>query len=518
MKLERTKNATKSIAAGLFLKAYQMIMPFLIRTAMIYFMGMQYLGLNSLFASVLQVLNLAELGVGAAMVFSMYKPVAEDDAVTICALMKLYRRYYRIIGLMIGGVGLLLTPVIPKLITGSVPDELNIYILYWLNLGATVLSYWLFAYKNCLLQAHQRADIISIMTVAANTVQYAGQFLVLVFIRNYYVYVVVTLVSVALINVVIGIAATRMYPQYRPRGKLSREEEKKINQKIRDLFTGKLGYVVDKSVDSIVISAFLGLTALAVYQNYFFILTSITGVIEIILTSVIAGLGNSFVVETKEKNRRDLEKFTFLFMWLAGVCTCCFLGMYQPFMEIWVGSEMMLHFGAVVCFALYFYSHSLSRLLNVYKDAAGLWHKDRFRPLTTALVNLTLNLLLVKQWGIYGVLLSTVVAQLFVGIPWVLYNLFSLMFGREYLGGFVRQIAGYALLTAVAGTVVSLLCMQIHTSPLNTLILSMVICLVIPNVLYLAVLHRHPQFAPSVRLVDHATKRKLKLEERLLRK
>lgn len=340
----------------------------------------------------------------------------------------------------------------------------------------------------------------------------------LVFIRNYYVYVVVTLVSVALINVVIGIAATRMYPQYRPRGKLSREEEKKINQKIRDLFTGKLGYVVDKSVDSIVISAFLGLMALAVYQNYFFILTSITGVIEIILTSVIAGLGNSFVVETKEKNRRDLEKFTFLFMWLAGVCTCCFLGMYQPFMEIWVGSERMLHFGAVVCFALYFYSHSLSRLLNVYKDAAGLWHKDRFRPLTTALVNLTLNLLLVKRWGIYGVLLSTVVAQLFVGIPWVLYNLFSLMFGREYLGGFVRQIAGYALLTAVAGTVVSLLCMQIHTSPLNTLILSMVICLVIPNVLYLAVLHRHPQFAPSVRLVDHATKRKLKLEERLLRK
>ena len=118
MKLERTKNATKSIAAGLFLKAYQMIMPFLIRTAMIYFMGMQYLGLNSLFASVLQVLNLAELGVGAAMVFSMYKPVAEDDAVTICALMKLYRRYYRIIGLMIGGVGLLLTPVIPKLRAG----------------------------------------------------------------------------------------------------------------------------------------------------------------------------------------------------------------------------------------------------------------------------------------------------------------------------------------------------------------------------------------------------------------
>lgn len=517
MKLERTKNATKNIAAGLFMKAYQMIMPFLIRTAMIYFMGVQYLGLNSLFASVLQVLNLAELGVGAAMVFSMYKPVAEDDPVTICALMKLYRKYYRIIGLVIGCVGLLLTPLIPHLISGSVPDELNIYVLYLLNLGATVVSYWLFAYKNCLLQAHQRADVISLMTVAATTVQYAAQFFVLVFIKNYYVYAVVTLASVALINIMTGIAATRMYPQYKPQGRLSRAEEQQINQKIRDLFTSKLGHVVDKSADSIVISAFLGLTALAIYQNYFFILTSITGVIEIIFSSIMAGLGNSFVVETEEKNRRDMEKFTFLFMWLTGICTCCFLGMYQPFMQIWVGPELMLDFAAVICFAVYFYSFSLDRLLNVYKDAAGLWHKDRFRPLATALVNLTLNLLWVKRWGINGVLLSTVAAQLLVSIPWVLYNLFSLMFGREHLAGYVRQITGYAALTIAAGVIVSLICLQLHTGLWLTLTLCAVICVLIPNVLYLLVLRKHPQFAVSVRFVDHLTKKKLKLEQRFLR-
>jgi len=517
MKLERTKNATKNIAAGLFLKAYQMIMPFLIRTAMIYFMGVQYLGLNSLFASVLQVLNLAELGVGAAMIFSMYKPVAEDDPVTICALMKLYRRYYRIIGLVIGAVGMLLTPLIPKLISGTVPDELNIYILYWLNLGATVLSYWLFAYKHCLLQAHQRADIISMMTVAATTVQYAGQFLVLVFIRNYYVYAVVTLASVALINVAIGIAATRMFPQYKPQGRLPREEEKKINQKIRDLFTSKLGHVVDKSADSIVISAFLGLTALAVYQNYFFILTSITGIVEIIFSAIMAGLGNSFVTETSEKNYKDLQKFTFLFLWLAGVCACCLLGMYQPFMQIWVGPELMLDFGAVICFAVYFYCYSLDRLLNVYKDAAGLWHQDRFRPLTAAIVNLSLNLLCVKHLGIYGVLLSTVAAQVFVSIPWVLRNLFGLMFGREKMGGYIRQIAGYALLSIAAGAAVRFICMQIHTGLWGTFLLCALVSAVVPNVLYLAVLHRHPQFGPAIRLVDHATKRKLKLEQRFLR-
>ena len=148
MKIERTKNATRKIIFGVILKAYQIIVPFLMRTAMIYLRGVQYLGLNSLFTSILQVLNLAELGVGSAMIYSMYKPIAEDDNTTICALMKLYRTYYRVIGLVIAVIGCILTPFIPKLISGDIPQGLNIYILYLLNLGATVLSYWLYAYKN----------------------------------------------------------------------------------------------------------------------------------------------------------------------------------------------------------------------------------------------------------------------------------------------------------------------------------------------------------------------------------
>ena len=114
MRIERTKNATRNIIFGIILKAYQILVPFIMRTAMIYFLGVQYLGLNSLFTSVLQVLNLAELGVGSAMIFSMYKPIAENDETTICALMKMYKIYYRFIGLIIAIVGGVLTPFIPK--------------------------------------------------------------------------------------------------------------------------------------------------------------------------------------------------------------------------------------------------------------------------------------------------------------------------------------------------------------------------------------------------------------------
>ena len=116
------------------MKIYQIVIPFLMRTAMIYFMGVQYLGLNSLFTSILQVLNLAELGVGSAMIYSMYKPIAEDDDTAICALMKLYRLYYRVIGMVIAIIGCILTPFVPKLISGDIPKGLNIYILYLLNL------------------------------------------------------------------------------------------------------------------------------------------------------------------------------------------------------------------------------------------------------------------------------------------------------------------------------------------------------------------------------------------------
>lgn len=160
MKIERTKNATRNIIFGLVQRIYITFVPFLMRTAMIYIMGVQYLGLSSLFTSILQVLNLAELGVSHAMVYSMYKPIADDDGNKICALMRLYKIYYRIIGAVIGGIGFILTPFVPMLVKGDLPGGLNIYILYLLNLGATVLSYWLFAYKNSLLIAHQRGDKI----------------------------------------------------------------------------------------------------------------------------------------------------------------------------------------------------------------------------------------------------------------------------------------------------------------------------------------------------------------------
>lgn len=508
MKINRTKNAARNMVYGIMLKLYQIIIPFLMRTAMIYFMGVQYLGLNSLFTSILQVLNLAELGVGSAMVYSMYRPIAEDNKEEICALMRLYRLYYRVIGMVIGILGIMILPFLPYLIEGEIPNDVNIYILYLLNLGSTVLSYWLFAYRNCLLNAHQRNDVINKIMMATTTVQYALQLIVLCFLKDYYLYLIILLVTQAANNIITAIITMKMYPNYRPGNKLPSNKIKKINRRIRDLFTAKIGGVVVNSVDTLVISAFLGLELLAIYQNYFYILNSIAGFITIIFSACTAGIGNSLVIESKEKNFQDLNKFTFIISWIAGFCTCCLLCLYQPFMKLWVGDKLMLEYAAVICLCIYFYIMQINALLNLYKDAAGIWHKDRFRPLVTAMANLCMNLIMVQFWGIYGIILSTVLSALVVGMPWLLNNLFSTLFPRNYLKVYLKSTLFYVVVTIVICMLTSFVCGIITINGVAELLIKAIICCVVPNLFFLVVYHNRNEFKESIMLVNRMTDNK----------
>lgn len=511
MKIARTENAARSILFGCFLKIYQILLPFLMRTAMIYFMGVQFLGLGSLFSSILQVLNLVELGVGNAMVYCMYKPIAEDDTDKICALMRLYRLYYRIIGAVIAVLGLLILPIIPRLIKGSVPEGIDVYVLYLLNLMLTVLSYWLFAYKNSILYAYQRLDISSKVTIFTNTVQYGLQFLVLCYLKNYYIFLLVAMASQIATNIITAAVVTKLYPKYKPVGRLDKNAVREINQRIRDLFTSKVGMVVINSADTIVISSFLGLEMLAIYQNYFYILNSIISIVSVVFNSCLAGIGNSLIVETKEKNYSDLRKFTFTISWLAGFCSACLLCLYQPFMKIWVGEELELGFSAVVCFCIYYYIYEINQLLNIYKDASGIWHEDRFRPLIAAMTNLVLNLIMVQFWGIYGVLLSTILSLIIVEIPWLLHNLFSLIFNRSQLYGYVKEILYYAFISFLICFITGFICSFIHWGDWIDLFLRGLICCVVPNLLFLCIYYKRQAFKDSVVLVDKMTKYKFRL-------
>lgn len=503
MKFDRTKNASRNIVFGLIQRVYQLIVPFIMRTAMIYWLGVEYLGLDGLFTSILSVLNLAELGVGSAMVYSMYKPIVDDDKGTICALMKLYKIYYRIIGLVVLIGGLILCPFVPHLISGDLPDGINIYVLFLLNLSATVLSYWLFAYKNCLLNAYQRQDIISKVTMGVNTVRYIVQFLLLFVFHNYYYYLIVTLISQAGINIVTAFVVGQMFPEYEPVGNISDRDRKKINIRIKDLFTAKIGSVVVNSVDTLVISAFLGLTVLAIYQNYYYIITALLSIVNILIYSCTSGIGNSIITETKEKNFNDLNTFTFLISIVACFCTVCLLNIYQPFMKLWVkSSDLMFEFPAVICFSLYFFIVEINTLLNNYKDAAGIWHEDRFRPLITAFANLIMNLVMVQFWGVYGILLSTVLSMLLVGMPWLLYNLFTTIFERHMLKPYLMKLLRYVAATVVIILISSIICILLPLEGIAAIVVYGCVCAIVTCILFIILFRKTDEFKRSMVLIS----------------
>ena len=507
----RAANAGRNVVFGVLMKAYQILMPFVMRTCMIYFLGVEYLGLNGLFASVLQFLNLAELGVGSAMVYSMYKPIAEGDNRTICALLALYRRFYRIIGIVVLVLGLALVPFLPHLIHGNIPSDLSLTALYGLYLGGTVISYWLFAYKSSLLQAEQRSDVVSKVGIGVNTAMYIAQLLIIIVAKNYYGYVIAYVVSLLLTNVVSAICASKLYPHIKPAGRLTNEEERDIGQRIRDLFTAKLGGVLLNSAPTVIVSAFLGLTILAVYQNYLFVVQSVTSLIGVVFTACLASIGNSIVTESVEKNYQDLRVFTLMMMWIIGFCTCCILCLTQPFMELWVGKDLMLEFSAVVSFSCYFLVFNATVLLTTFKDAAGIWHQDRFRPLVTSLLSVVLSLLLIGWFGVYGVIVSTPIAQALVALPWVLHNLFTYLFKREMLLSYLREFF-YLLLVSIAACLLSwLVCSAVSFDPLLSFMVKLLICLFVFNAVYIVLTIRLREFADMLLLANRVTKGRIKL-------
>ena len=494
MKLNKTKNATRNVFFGTLMKLYEILVPFIFRTVMVQTIGVQYLGLNSLFISVLRVLNLAELGVGSAMVFSMYRPIAENDVERVNALMRLYRLYYRVIGLVICVVGLAITPFIPKLIHGKVPADMNVYILYLMNLSVTVLSYWLFAYKNSILHAYQRTDLISKVALGAFTFKYVMQFIALVYFRNYYLYVAFRIVSQILNNIVTAVISHKYYPQYSPKGELPKSEVRQINGRIRDLFTAKLGGTIIHSADTIVISAFLGLTMLAQFQNYYYILSSIMAFVTILNTSVVAGIGNSLITKDRSENYREFKAFAFLQYWIIGFCICCFLVLFQPFMRLWMGEKLMLPYPFVILMCLVFAGERLVMMMSVYKDAGGIWHEDRFRPLVSGVCNLVINVIMVQFFGIYGIVLSTVISYFLISIPWIIKNVFGLIFTDESRTAFVADLLRWAALITFTAALNWWVCRFVPLRGVPEIAVKLLISIIIPNTLFVLLFRKKEEF------------------------
>lgn len=496
MKLERTKNAKRNIFFGLINKTVTLFFPFIVRAVLTRIIGVEYAGLNSLFSSILQVLNLTELGFSSAVVYSMYKPIVDNDEEKICALLNFYRKIYFVIGLIILAVGLLITPLLPYLINNQTcPQEVNLYILYFVYLANTSISYLLYGYKNALLSAHQRTDIISNIVTITQGALYVGQIFVIYLTRSYYVYILLMPLFTIINNIMVSKVVNKKYPRYICAGEIDSETLNTIKKKVAGLMVNKLCYTTRNTFDSIFISAFFGLSITAIYGNYYAVIAAVIGMISVITTSMLAGVGNGIQTESIEKNYLNFKKFNFMYMWLSGWCTICLLCLFQPFMTLWMGEDYLFSFSLVVLLCIYFYALKMGDIRGVYSDAAGLWWENRYRAIIEAVANLILNFALVQVWGVHGIIVATLIPLLIVNFGGGSQIVYKHYFKNGKIGEYFLLHGKYALITLIIGGITMLVCSWIKIDNcLGLLIVRGIICIILPNLLYFGVYCKMKEF------------------------
>lgn len=437
---DRIRNSSRNMFYGLIKYIVLFIFPFIMRTTIIYSFGVEYAGIGSLFSSILQVLNLSELGFSTVVIYAMYEPVAKNDIDRICKLLSFYRKIYLVIGSFILGAGILICPFVQHFINGQYPTEININVIFLFLLINTASSYLICGYKSTIFVVYQRDDMSSKMQLAANLCMYTLQFASLFVLKNYYAYTISMLIGTLINNFLIYRYTNKMFPDLQCRGKLDAQESKILLKKVSTLFGHQFDVVIITSADSIVISSFLGLKTLTMYGNYYTIVSALLGMLIMIANSFLASIGNSIAIETTEKNYDSFLKFTYFIINVTGICSILMFILYQDFMTIWMGTELLLDDKIVFLMCFSFFVRLWKRPGNMYKEARGLWDKDMLKPYVAGLTNLILNIFLVKYIGLYGVIVSTIVSIWLIEKPWETYVLFHYYF-KDGLGLYIRKQA-----------------------------------------------------------------------------
>ena len=484
MKVNRTKNAKRNIIVGIINKSVALILPFVVRTVLIYSLGSEYLGLNSLFTSILSVLNVTELGFSSAVVYCMYEPIAKDDVKTINALLKFYRTVYSVIGAVILGLGIMLMPFLPYLINGGCPPELNLHILFLFYLINTCASYFLFAYKKSILEAFQRRDIIdwnNMISVGLMNLLQLGLLLIWKSPKAYYAYLIIMLSSTILNNVLNSRTVDKRYSQFHCEGELGENIKSVLKKQVSGLMITRICQMTRTSCDSIFISAFVGLTMTTIYGNYNMIVTTLVGIMNILTNAMLAGVGNSIVSESEEKNYKDFRKFNFIYMWISIWSAVTLFTLYQNFMRVWVGESLMLTTAGAMLFTLYYYALKIGDIRALYSDAIGLWWENRNRAVIEMLMNVFLNFILGKLFGIYGIVLATIIPLVtvnFIGGSQILFSNYFVSYSlKAYLLDNLKFFSSMVLSVILTGIIVY----KIGSDSLISLIMRGVICFIVTN-------------------------------------
>ena len=480
----------------------QVILAFFLRRYFIFFFNEEYLGLNSLFTNVLSVLSLAELGFGTALVFEMYKPMADGDKTRVQQLLHFYKTCYTIIAFVVLGLGLMVLPFMGYFQSKAPNVDVNLYVIYLLYLMNNVLSYC-FAYRRSLLYADQRNDIESKVGLCLNLISSALQILVLVFLSNYYIYIGVVLLISVLSNVIIYIITQKKYPEYvrKPSTYLDKASRKAINKNVFALVFHKIGSVVVYSTDSLVIYMLLDSATLGRYSNYLLITTNLITLVSMISNAMRGSIGNSIAKETVERNYNLLNKINFIYLWIIAFCSVCIFTLSDSFIEVVLtkgAQSLTLDKSVILLISLNFFFTTSRYIAGTFKECAGIFQQDKYKSLFEAAINLVSSVILVKLIGLPGVVLGTIISNLTTSLWIEPYVLNKHYFKKSTVKYFAKYVV-YFCAMLLSGAVTYFVCSFIATNTIWTLVAKFAICAILPNVVLLLCLCWMPEFKECVK-------------------
>ncbi len=487
MELKKTENTIRGTIAGIINRLIGIVMPFILRTVMIKRLGADYAGLNGLFTSILSVLSLSELGFGDSIVFSMYKPIKDDDKDQLGKLVEYCRIVYRNIGIVILIAGLVLIPFIPHLVSGEIPSDMNLYILYCGFLLDTLINYFFGGYRVSLINAYQRQDITIGIQSAVFLVFYTIQICALLVFQNYYLYLVIMIMQTLTYTILWYCAAKKMYPDISPKSGLDSNTRKTIRNNVVGIAFHRVGDTVSTSLDSLVISVFIGLSAVTVFGNYNFVFIAVLSIMSIFFNVLTAGIGNKALTSELEENKAVFDELNYVSMRLTTFCCSCMMALYQPFMRAWVGEELTMPVHIAILFTVYFYVASSRKLVNTYKNALGMWLEDKWKSIVACVFNLIFNIVMIQKIGIAGVVLSTILSYAVVEIPWEVHILFRRFFNTSEMGYYKTLFTNCIETTLVSGAVY--LIVQYYNQISQSSIVMQFILGILVSVLFIYLLH-----------------------------
>jgi len=414
MKESRTRKSAQNMMFSAAGQVLTLILSFVSRTIFLKYLSIEYLGINGLFSNILTILSFAELGIGNAMIYSMYKPLKENNTQKLLALIALYKKAYYIIAAVVAILGITLIPFLSYIIwePPNIKESLtNIYVLYLFN---TVSSY-LLIYNKSILTADQNAYIVTISSSFVQVIRLVVQITVLYFTRDFLMFLYVQIAFTQLDNVVSFYIVNRMYPYIKQKNvvKLSKEESKSIFQNIKALAISKIAGVVASGTDNIIISALFGLSPVGLVSNYTLIINSLNSIMYSTLSGVTASVGNLNAGNDQKNKIEIFDQLLLLTYWMFSSICVCLIILLNPFIMLWLGKNYLLSDLTVISLVWIIYMSGMNYPAYVFRTTKGCFDQVKYVYVISAILNIILSIIFGKLIGIAGVFIATSISKLF---------------------------------------------------------------------------------------------------------